>query len=270
MEEEMYQDKKVRLTPFVGPSGAQVAFGDKARTESRSRSGTSVRPFKLALHKMVTFRGTGIKTLMDDEEVAAIWRGETEEFSASATVIPFESPLPLLRGPVPAGRTDDPSAGPLVLAFRDAAAWRSAFRATEVKIIEQCKAGSRVGCAISASNKCKPPWWKFLFGMTTIDYTEREQCEEREMAACLAAAKEACIQFAKDKCLHPFRAARIASGNLLSSNESIENKRADKKESEPTSLTQETSCSSLVTNYRGSDLLENAGAENSSLAISAS
>lgn len=76
---------------------------------------------------------------MDEEEVAAICRRNPEDFSASATVIPFDSPLPLLRGPVPAGHSDDPTAGPFVLAFRDADSWRSAFRSTESKMMVQCE-----------------------------------------------------------------------------------------------------------------------------------
>lgn len=76
---------------------------------------------------------------MEDEEVAAVLRGDMEEFSASATVVPFDSARPLLRGPVPAGPADDPAAGPFVLAFRDSAAWRSAYRATESMIIDQCE-----------------------------------------------------------------------------------------------------------------------------------
>ncbi|RZS18854.1 hypothetical protein BHM03_00051178 [Ensete ventricosum] len=76
---------------------------------------------------------------MEDEEVAAVLRGVMEEFSASATVVPFDSARPLLRGPVPAGPADDPASGPFVLAFRDSAAWRSAYRATESMIIDQCE-----------------------------------------------------------------------------------------------------------------------------------
>ncbi|CAL9071865.1 unnamed protein product [Musa textilis] len=207
---------------------------------------------------------------MEDEEVAAVLRGDMEEFSASATVVPFDSARPLLRGPVPAGPADDPAAGPFVLAFRDSAAWRSAYRATESMIIDQCEAGARVGCSISASNKCKPPWWKFLFGMTAMDYAEREQCEEREMASCLAAAKDACVQFAKEKCLQPFRDARIASDNLkvLWGNDTVETEFGGKsKDSEPASYQRETldgssKCNTEVTNYRGSVLMGIAASEN--------
>ncbi|KAJ8497763.1 hypothetical protein OPV22_008315 [Ensete ventricosum] len=212
---------------------------------------------------------------MEDEEVAAVLRGVMEEFSASATVVPFDSARPLLRGPVPAGPADDPTSGPFVLAFRDSAAWRSAYRATESMIIDQCEAGARAGCSISASNKCKPPWWKFLFGITAMDYAEREQCEEREMALCLAAAKDACVQFAKEKCLQPFRDARIASDNLkgtpqfvLWDSDTVETEIGGKsKESEPAFYQQETfrrssRCNSEVTNYRGSVLMGIAGSEN--------
>lgn len=74
---------------------------------------------------------------------AALWdSGGGEEFSPSATVVPFDQPVPLLRGPVPAGPEDDPSVGPFVLAFKDAASWRSALEATRSKLIEQCQVWS--------------------------------------------------------------------------------------------------------------------------------
>lgn len=133
-----------------------------------------------------------------------------DDYSRSSTVVNFERPIPLLRGPLPAGSTDDPSAGPFVLAFRDSQAWISSYRACEHKIILQCQEGARIGCAISASSKCKPPWWKSLTGVKPTDLKERERCEEREMESCFAAAKEKCIGFARDKCLSPFRDARIA------------------------------------------------------------
>ncbi|KAG6476468.1 uncharacterized protein LOC122025474 [Zingiber officinale] len=214
---------------------------------------------------------------MDEEEVAAICRNP-EDFSASATVIPFDSPLPLLRGPVPAGLSDDPAASPFVLAFRDADSWRSAFRSTEAKMLVQCEAGARIGCSISASNKCKPPWWKVLFGIARMDYVDREQCEEREMATCLAAAKEACIQFAEERCLQPFRDARIASDSVNGSpplvfwhHKTVEKELSGKrKDSEPACFVKEVSHGSLksnceisVTNYRGSDLLDGVFGENS-------
>lgn len=71
----------------------------------------------------------------------AISGSELEDFSASSTVIAFDHPLPLLRGPIPASPSDDPSIGPFVLAFRDDQSWRIAYRATESKIIEQCQVG---------------------------------------------------------------------------------------------------------------------------------
>ncbi|KAJ1433111.1 hypothetical protein SESBI_06333 [Sesbania bispinosa] len=132
-----------------------------------------------------------------------------DEYSPSSTVIKFDRPIPLLRGPLPAGPSDDPSAGPYVLAFRDPQAWASSFIACERKIVQQCEEGARIGCAISASSKCKPPWWKVLLGPKPSDLKEREICEEREMADCFSVAKEKCVGFARDKCLVPFRDARI-------------------------------------------------------------
>ncbi|KAF7804711.1 uncharacterized protein G2W53_043822 [Senna tora] len=133
-----------------------------------------------------------------------------DDYSPFSTVINFARPIPLLRGPLPAGPSDDPSSGPYVLAFRDSQAWISSYRACERKIIQQCQEGARIGCAISASSKCKPPWWKALLGAKPTDLKERELCEEREMENCFAAAKEKCIGFARDKCLNPFKDARIA------------------------------------------------------------
>ncbi|XP_074587707.1 uncharacterized protein LOC141843547 [Curcuma longa] len=187
---------------------------------------------------------------MDEEEVAAICRRNPEDFSATATVIPFDSPLPLLRGPVPAGHSDDPTAGPFVLAFRDADSWRSAFRSTKAKMIVQCEAGARIGCSISASNKCKPPWWKVLFGIAPMDYVDREQCEELEMATCLVAAKEACIQFAKERCLQPFRDARIASDSVNGSPQFVfwHHRTVEKELSSKRKGSEQASCGSLKSN----------------------
>ncbi|XP_058108699.1 uncharacterized protein LOC131251776 [Magnolia sinica] len=192
-----------------------------------------------------------------------------EDLSASATVIAFDPPIPLLRGPLPAGRSDDPSIGPFVLAFRDERSWRSAYQVTESKIIEQCEAGARVGCSINASAKCKPPWWKAMFGATAMDFSEREQCEEREMSACLVAARESCVQFAKDKCLPVFRDARIAlpyqkgvGGLLFWANPTSNSKSsAEVAELEPITSCQlgfghSSKCDAEETNYRGSVLLE--------------
>ncbi|KAF5937542.1 hypothetical protein HYC85_025048 [Camellia sinensis] len=133
-----------------------------------------------------------------------------DDYSPSSTIITFDCPVPLLRGPLPAGSADDPSAGPFVLAFRDAQSWTSAYKACESKLTEQCEAGARIGCAISASSKCKPPWWKSLFSRGKTDFADREKCEEREMAVCLEASKASCSKFATDKCLPVFRDARIA------------------------------------------------------------
>ncbi|KAG4913188.1 hypothetical protein AAZX31_19G146000 [Glycine max] len=145
-----------------------------------------------------------------------------DDYSPSSTVIKFDRPVPLLRGPLPAGPSDDPSAGPYVLAFRDSRAWASSFAACERKIVEQCEEGARIGCAVSASRKCKLPWWKSLAGPTLSDLKEREQCEVREMADCEAAAKEKCVGFARDKCLVPFRDARIRVGKgFLSSRDAV-------------------------------------------------
>eukprot|EP00268_Persea_americana_P061709 TRINITY_DN7824_c0_g3_i1.p1 TRINITY_DN7824_c0_g3~~TRINITY_DN7824_c0_g3_i1.p1 ORF type:complete len:109 (-),score=0.79 TRINITY_DN7824_c0_g3_i1:1029-1355(-) len=71
--------------------------------------------------------------------MTAMSGNEIEDFSASSTVITFDHPLPLLRGPIPASPSDDPSIGPFVLSFKDDRCWRLAYRATESKIIEQCE-----------------------------------------------------------------------------------------------------------------------------------
>ncbi|KAK8541512.1 hypothetical protein V6N12_014146 [Hibiscus sabdariffa] len=135
-----------------------------------------------------------------------------EEYSASATTIKFDRPIPLLRGPIPAGTSDDPSSGPYILAFKDLPSWAAAYKSCESKIIAQCEEGARIGCAITASNKCKPPWWQSLTGWKSMDLKERERCENREMDECLVAAKEKCIGFAKERCTKPFLDARIALG----------------------------------------------------------
>ncbi|CAD6256155.1 unnamed protein product [Miscanthus lutarioriparius] len=180
-----------------------------------------------------------------------------EDYSAAATVVRFDPPLPLLRGPVPSPASGD---GPVVLAFRDAASWRAAWEVAEASLVSQCEAGARSGCSISASRKCKPPWWKGLFVAAPTDYEERERCEEREMAACLEAAKEACIKFAKEKCLGPFRDARIASEGLLENTHfDIWGAAADKSSSNSLcALNNQQSFSPDpgVTNYTGSDVLD--------------
>lgn len=196
-----------------------------------------------------------------------------EDYSASSTIIKFDRPLPLLREPIRAGLLDD-SSGPFVLAFKDASAWSSAFGICKLKVIEQCEAGARIGCAITASNKCKPPWWRSLIGRNKSDFKERESCEEREMAVCVAASKEACLKFAKDKCLPPFRDARIAVSdhklvsrlvNLVclvspeSLNRNVWLNLIGLNQSCPRRL-----CSSNLeaTTYRGSALLESEGSRN--------
>ncbi|XP_071723120.1 uncharacterized protein [Rutidosis leptorrhynchoides] len=135
-----------------------------------------------------------------------------DEYSADTTTIKFERPLPLLRSPIPASPPDNPdSSCPYVLAFKTPQSWAKAYKFCETQIISQCENGARIGCAITASNNCKPPWRRFLGGGIP-DLKEREQCEEREMEGCLVVAKEKCVGFAKDKCKNPFRDARIEIG----------------------------------------------------------
>ncbi|TVU24186.1 hypothetical protein EJB05_26621, partial [Eragrostis curvula] len=181
---------------------------------------------------------------------------DSEDYSPEVTVVRFDPPLPLLRAPVPSSPAPG-GEGP-VLAFRDAASWQAAWEAAEASLFTQCEAGARSGCSITASRKCKPPWWKGLFGAAPTDYQERERCEEREMAACLEAAKEACSKFAKDKCIAPFRDARIAAEGFLENSDLIVWD-ADKTSSASMSVlnNQRTiRADPGVTNYRGSDLLD--------------
>ncbi|KAJ7977332.1 Bifunctional lysine-specific demethylase and histidyl-hydroxylase [Quillaja saponaria] len=148
---------------------------------------------------------------------------DLDDYSASSTIVNFDRPIHLLREPIPAGPSDDPLFGPYVLAFRDSQAWVSAYRACESKITAQCEAGARIGCAISASSKCKPPWWRAMISGQVLDWKEREICEERETESCFAAAKDKCNGFAKDKCLKSFRDARIAAkGRRLNSKEAAD------------------------------------------------
>ncbi|ESR57202.1 hypothetical protein CICLE_v10022317mg [Citrus x clementina] len=130
-----------------------------------------------------------------------------EEYSAASTVIKFDKPIPLLRGPVP---HDDPSSGSYLLAFRSHQSWASAYESCESKVLSQCEHGARIGCSVNASKKCKPPWWRNLIGQRPADFKEREDCEVREMEACLIVAKDKCAGFAKDRLLRPFQDARIA------------------------------------------------------------
>ncbi|KAG8090536.1 hypothetical protein GUJ93_ZPchr0011g26925 [Zizania palustris] len=187
---------------------------------------------------------------------------QSEDYSPAATVVRFDPPLPLLRAPVPSS----PDSGePPVLAFRDAASWRAAWEAAEAALLSQCEAGARSGCSITASRKCKPPWWKGFFGGAPTDYQERERCEEHEMAACLEAAREACVKFAKEKCVEPFRDARIACDGLLEkTNFTVWG--AGNKVASSASLCIANNQSPFnpcpgATNYKGSDLLDSLSSE---------
>ncbi|KAG8389291.1 hypothetical protein BUALT_Bualt02G0213600 [Buddleja alternifolia] len=138
-----------------------------------------------------------------------------DDYSAATTLIPFLRPLPLLRGPIKAGPSDDPSSGPYILAFKNPRAWAAAYENCKAQIISQCESGARIGCSISASSKCKPPWWKSLLGLSSKqDFSERAKCEEAEMEACFIVAKERCGLIAKQKCEPAFRNARIGVSNL--------------------------------------------------------
>ncbi|XP_023534255.1 uncharacterized protein LOC111795871 [Cucurbita pepo subsp. pepo] len=188
-----------------------------------------------------------------------------DDYSAATTIITFQRPIPLLRGPIRAGRSENPSAGPYLLAFRDPQAWKSAYKICESKIIEQCEAGARIGCSITAINKCKRPWWSFLIqSKKGLDLKDREQCEEREMEACLAGAKEKCVGFAKEKCSKPFMEARIvARGRNITEKEAkmwiCWASMADKKFSVPSfEIGRKFSGVGLEkTTYRANELLDN-------------
>ncbi|PIN08809.1 hypothetical protein CDL12_18610 [Handroanthus impetiginosus] len=140
-----------------------------------------------------------------------------DDYSAAVTLIPFPRPLPLLRGPIKAGPSDDPTSGPYLLAFKNPRAWAAAYENCKAQITSQCESGARIGCSISASDKCKPAWWKLLLGISSKqDFSERAKCEEIEMESCFAAAKENCGVFAKQKCGPAFEKARIeVSGSDL-------------------------------------------------------
>lgn len=140
------------------------------------------------------------------------------DLSPAATTVAFDPVIPILRIPVQAGEIDDPSKGPYVLAFKDEDSWRRAWHACESKLIEQCEAGARMGCSVSASNKCKPPWWKNLFHSgkaTTEQIADREACEDREMKACVVASRDTCIKYAKDTCRPTFANVRIAISDQM-------------------------------------------------------
>lgn len=130
----------------------------------------------------------------------------TDGYSPAETLITFDSPIPLIRRPIHS-ETDDS----VVLGFQDPQSWASAYKSCESNIIQQCEAGVRIGCSVSASSKCAPPWWKSLIGggVSKEELTERERCEEREMAECFEASRLNCRKFAEDKCLPAFRDARI-------------------------------------------------------------
>ncbi|KAL1197606.1 hypothetical protein V5N11_007160 [Cardamine amara subsp. amara] len=130
-----------------------------------------------------------------------------EDYSAATTTVVFDRPIPLLRGPVPAGGSE---LGPYVLAFRSLDSWATAFKRCETLIKEQCEEGAKIGCAVAASKNCKPPWWR-----GSGDMREREKCEEQEFEGCVTAAKHKCAGFAKDKCSGAFLDARIAVAREL-------------------------------------------------------
>ncbi|KVI03895.1 uncharacterized protein LOC112513149 [Cynara cardunculus var. scolymus] len=129
-----------------------------------------------------------------------------DDYSPAATLITFDRPIPLLRQPILAGAGDS-----LVLGFKDRQSWESAYKFCESNIIQQCEAGARIGCSVSASSKCAPPWWKSVIGggVSKEELIEREKCEEREMSDCFEASRLNCRKFAEDKCLPVFKDARI-------------------------------------------------------------
>ncbi|CAN4094835.1 unnamed protein product [Withania somnifera] len=134
---------------------------------------------------------------------------DLEEYSASKTLIPFDQPVPLLRGPIRAGSREE-STGRFILSFKDPISWASAYKDCESQVTQQCESGARIGCSITASDKCKAPWWKSFSGSASNqDFAERARCEEREMEACVEAAEGKCHEFAKRKCFPAFRDARI-------------------------------------------------------------
>ncbi|KAL9243040.1 hypothetical protein vseg_016979 [Gypsophila vaccaria] len=132
-----------------------------------------------------------------------------DDYSPEKTLITFARPIPLLRVPIPAGPTDDPALGPHVLGFPSPNSFRTGLTTTRSKLIEQCETGSRVGCSISASTKCTPPWWKSAFFGYRVDFEEREECEEREYNVCIVGSTRKCVEYAEEKCLGPFRSCRV-------------------------------------------------------------
>ncbi|VFQ81833.1 unnamed protein product [Cuscuta campestris] len=165
----------------------------------------------------------------------------TNEYSPANTIVVFEKPVPLLRGPI---RTN-PNSGEFALAFPDPHSWASAYKSCEHQITQQCEAGVRIGCSVSASMKCQPPWWRFAFGggASKQEFSERQKCEEREMEACLREAKDRCCGYAKQKCSGAFLDAKIAVTG--SKNPNINWKEASKL----------ISCVNLADKKLGADLL---------------
>ncbi|EPS61146.1 hypothetical protein M569_13655, partial [Genlisea aurea] len=133
---------------------------------------------------------------------------ESDDYSIAKTLIPFPRPLPLLRRPVEA-RT--PAGTQYVLAFRTPLGWAAAYASCKSQIVARCESGARIGCSMSASDKCRPPWWKLLLGMGSSkrELAERGRCEETEMEACFSAAREKCSAFAQHKCSPAFEDAWI-------------------------------------------------------------
>ncbi|KAM0050693.1 hypothetical protein Hdeb2414_s0007g00226801 [Helianthus debilis subsp. tardiflorus] len=130
----------------------------------------------------------------------------TDDYSPAETLITFNNPIPLLRHPTPS-TTDDS----LILCFPNPKSFATAYNQCESNIINQCTSGARIGCSVSASKKCAPPWWKTLAGggVSKQALEEREKCEEREMAECLEGSRVRCVKFAEDKCWPAFRDARV-------------------------------------------------------------
>ncbi|KAH7432519.1 hypothetical protein KP509_07G026200 [Ceratopteris richardii] len=126
----------------------------------------------------------------------------TGRMPREATVTPFDPPIPILRRPLPAAEDDNPSKGPFVLAFQDEQSWISAWHSCELKIVERCEAGARMGCSINATKKCKPPWWLNMLPFLKKPNHQQSQnaCEEQEMQSCLEVARSKCFSYAKETC----------------------------------------------------------------------
>eukprot|EP00850_Spirogloea_muscicola_P012915 SM000085S23265 [mRNA] locus=s85:369179:370849:- [translate_table: standard] len=154
----------------------------------------------------------------DNGVIATAVAGASEgiDLSPSATTAAFDPVLPLLRVPVPAGPGDDPDKGPYMLAFRDVDSWRRAWAHCEQKIALQCEAGTRMGCSLEATSRCRTPWWRAALprllgrGAADAEDKEREACEEAEMLACLADSHSRCSKHARESCDPVFSDLRIA------------------------------------------------------------